>query len=291
MPYDCQSMTAPIRRLLIKRPEAAFFNQNRIDAQWQELHFIGPPNYAKALEEYQTFEAILANHVDELHFLPFDDSTTLDSIYTHDPVIITRKGAILCNMGKPARASEPERIGAFLEKVDVPVLGKINGRGRLEGGDVVWLTERILAVGLGYRTNEEGIRQLRNILGDLVDEIIAVPLPHWNGADDVLHLMSILSPIDEDLHLVYSRLLPAFFRQKLLDRGVRLIEVPDEEYESMTCNVLALAPGKCLMLVGNPITRKRLEAAGTEVFEFKGEEICHKGAGGPTCLTRPLLRK
>jgi N-dimethylarginine dimethylaminohydrolase len=161
----------------------------------------------------------------------------------------------------------------------------------LEGGDVVWVDERTLAVGRGYRTNDEGLRQLRELTADIVDEIVVVALPHWNGPADVLHLMSFLSPIDHDLALVYSRLMPVPFREWLLARGNRLVEVPDEEYDTMACNVLAVAPRKCIMLEGNPRTRELLEAEGVEVRVFGGAEICAKGAGGPTCLTCPILHE
>jgi len=160
----------------------------------------------------------------------------------------------------------------------------------MEGGDVAWINERNVAVGLGYRTNAEGIRQLRSLLGSEVDRVVPVPLPHWHGPGDVFHLMSMFSPVDRDLAVVYSRLLPVPFRQLLLKHGCELVEVPDEEFESMGCNVLAVGPRRCVALEGNPITRPRLEAAGAEVHTYRGREISTKGGGGPTCLTRPLVR-
>ena len=178
----------------------------------------------------------------------------------------------------------------MLAGLGVPVLGRITGDGRLEGGDVCWLDERTVAVGQGYRTNAEGIRQLRALLGERVDEVITVPLPHWTGPDDCLHLLSFISPVDTRKAVVYSRLMPVPFRQLLLDRGWELIEVPDAEYESMACNVLAVAPGRCIMLAGNPETQAHLEAADVAVTTFEGDDLCLKGGGGPTCLTRPLYR-
>jgi N-dimethylarginine dimethylaminohydrolase len=154
---------------------------------------------------------------------------------------------------------------------------------------VVWLDARTLLVGRGYRTNAEGIRQLRELLGDAVD-VIDVPLPHWRGEGDVMHLMSLLSPVDRDVAVVYSPLLPIPFRKLLLGRGYRLVEVPHEEFDSIGCNVLALGPRRCVMLAGNPQTRAALERAGVEVIEYTGNEISVKGAGGPTCLTRPIVR-
>jgi N-dimethylarginine dimethylaminohydrolase len=172
----------------------------------------------------------------------------------------------------------------------IPVLGAIDGDGLLEGGDFVWFDRATCAVAEGYRTNAEGVRQLREILGPGV-EVLAVPLPHDQGPGACLHLMSLISPLDADLALVYSRLMPVPFREWLLARGIALVEVPDEEYGlTMACNVLALAPRKCLAIEGSPVTRARLEAAGCEVIAVKAEEISLKGGGGPTCLTRPLLR-
>jgi len=291
MGFGCQSMVKPIKRMLLKHPRDAFLSPENIAAQWQELNYLSAPDFAKALDEYERFASLLSKTIRELDYLPPDAQSGLDSIYVHDPVIVTQRGAILCNMGKEQRRREPAAIGEYLQRIGVPILGRISGDGTLEGGDVVWVDERTLAVGRGYRTNDEGIRQLRELTADIVDEIVVVPLPHWNGPADVLHLMSFLSPIDHDLALVYTRLMPVPFREWLLTRGVRLVEVPDTEYDTMACNVLAVAPRQCIMLEGNPRTRKLLEAEGVEVRVFGGAEICAKGAGGPTCLTRPILRE
>ena len=174
--------------------------------------------------------------------------------------------------------------------MDVPILGAVTGNGRLEGGDVLWLDEKTVAVGEGYRSNAEGIRQFRQLLGDLVDEVISIALPHWTGPNDCLHLLSLISPVDHDLVVVYSRLMPVPFRDRLLARGMKFVEVPDSEWDSMACNVLAVAPRKVIMMDGNLKTQAALEKEGVEVSVYDGSEISLKGAGGPTCLTRPLLR-
>jgi N-dimethylarginine dimethylaminohydrolase len=194
-------------------------------------------------------------------------------------------------MGKVARQNEPAAQVATFRKLRIPIHGAIAGAGRLEGGDLLWLDERTAAVGHGYRTNDEGIRQLRKLLNDCIDELIVVPLPHWRGPNDVFHLMSMISPIDHRLALVYSPLLPIPFREALLHHGFELIGVPDSEFETMGCNVLAIAPRVCVMLAGNPQTRQRLEHAGVTVVEYTGTEISAKGCGGPTCLTRPITRE
>lgn len=291
MKFGCQSMVGHIKRLLVKHPKDAFINQENVRAQWQELNYFDCPEYNKALEEYDYLVELLQKHIPEIYFLPRNNQTGLDSIYVHDPVIVTNQGAILCNMAKEKRQTEPPSIGEFLPKLDIPILGMITGQGRLEGGDVVWIDKRTLAVGRGYRTNDQGIRQLKELTAGFVDELVVVSLPHWQGPADVLHLMSLISPIDYNLAVVYSRLLPVSFREWLLARGIELLEVPDSEYERMACNILAVAPRKCIMLSGNARTKKMLEDEGVEVWEYSGKEISFKGAGGPTCLTRPLLRK
>ncbi len=288
--YGCQSNVGEIKGVLLKRPQEAYLNQQQVAAQWRELNYFGEPEFEAAATQHEQLAGLLRKAGAEITYLPQNDGTTLDSVYVHDPVIVSSRGAVLCSMGKAARRNEPEAAGKFFEQIGVPILGRITGDGLLEGGDVVWVDERTVAVGEGYRSNAEGIRQLRDLLGDLVDEVIAVPLPHWTGPADCLHLMSNISPIDRDLAVVYSRLLPVPFRQWLIQRGVKLVEVPDEEYDSMACNVLAVAPRKAIMIAGNPITKARLEAEGAEVWTYEGSDISIKGAGGPTCLTRPFWR-
>ena len=292
MNIGSQSMVAPLRTVLVKDPRASHVDQATVDAQWQTLHYPDRPDLARVQAEYAAFFATLADFDVEIGTLPPAPETTLDSIYTHDPVAaVSRRGVILGNMGKAARRTEPDAMETYLRATGVPILGRIQAPGHVEGGDVCWLDARTVAVGEGYRTNAEGIRQLRALLDDDVDEVIPVPLPHWTGPDDCLHLLSFISPVDHDKAVVYSRMMPVPFRQLLLDRGVQLIEVPDEEYDSFACNVLAVAPGVCIMLEGNPVTQARLEAAGVAVHTFPGQDLCIKGGGGPTCLTRPLWRQ
>ena len=288
--FGCQNMVSPIKRVLMKHPKDAYQNQEKVNKQSPQLHYIGKPDFEKAQTDYEKLVAFLESSGVEVHFLPADETTSLDSIYTHDPCVISNGGVILCTMGKEARMRESKAMGVYFESIGIPILGRIESPGTLEGGDVVWVDERTVAVGEGYRSNAEGIRQFKILLGDHVDNVISVPLPHWTGPADCLHLMSNISPIDHDLYLVYSRLLPVPFRQYLLHRKIRLIEVPDEEYDSMGCNVLAISPRKVIMLEGNPITQKRLKNEGVDIHTYDGSEISLKGAGGPTCLTRPFLR-
>ena len=275
----------------VKHARDAFVDERTIGSQWQALNFSAAPDLAAAVDEYERFLDILRSSGTTVHPLPRNAETTLDSIYARDASIVSPKGLILARMGKRARQSEPHAQERAFRDMDPPIAiaGRIDAPGLLEGGDVVWLDDRTVVVGRGYRTNAEGIRQLRLLLGESVD-VIEVPLPHWRGESDVMHLMSLISPVDRDLAVVYSRLLPVPFRQMLLERGYRLVEVPDEEFDSMGCNVLALSPGRCVLLEGNPGTRAALERAGADVLEYAGAEISAKGAGGPTCLTRPVVR-
>jgi len=282
--------TGRLERVLVKRPREAFLSDDTIAAQWESLNFSAAPRLARAIEEYDAFLAILERAGARIECLPADDHTNLDSIYARDASVVCAHGVILGRMGKRLRAGEPAAQRAAFRRMAVPIVGEITEPGYLEGGDVVWLDERTIAVGRGYRTNEEGILQLRSMLADSIDEMIVVPLPHWRGPGDVLHLMSLISPVDRDLAVVYSPLLPVPFREGLLERGYALVEVPAGEFDTMGTNVLALGPRDCLMLAGNPRTRAALERAGVRVVEYAGDEISVKGAGGPTCLTRPLAR-
>ena len=281
-----------LTHVVLKHPLDAFVDAESIATQWQQLNFAALPDLDQAIAEYERLVAAIRSVGADVSFLPRAPHTTLDSLYVRDASIISPRGMILCRMGKRLREHEPAAQRAAFESMrpPIPVIGEITSPGRLEGGDVIWLDERTIVVGRGYRTNDAGIDQLRAILADSIDEVVVVPLPHWRGESDVMHLMSLISPVDRDLAVVYSRLLPVPFREYLLGRGIGLVETPDEEFDSMGTNVLALAPRHCVMLAGNPRTRAALERAGASVVEYEGNEISVKGAGGPTCLTRPIAR-
>ncbi len=290
MKYGCQSMAGIIKSILIKHPKDAFISQEHLNRHYKEFNYIGCPDYQKVLDEYKTFEGLIKEHVKDIYYLPKNTYAGLDSIYTHDTLKITHRGAIYFPMGKELRTGEPDATRSYLESLGIPTLGFIQGEGKMEGGDVVWIDEKTIAVGRGYRTNDEGIRQLKEIVRDFVDEVIVVPMPHGEGEDACLHLMSIISLVDKDLAVVYSKYMPVFFREHLIKKGIELIEVPDDEYDYLGSNVLALAPRKCLVLKGNPITKERLINAGAKVYEYEGHELSFKGTGGPTCLTCPVHR-
>lgn len=277
-------------RAVLKEPGEAFPHQGGRPSRWRELGYRREPDPGAATREHEALVRLLRKLGVEVSLLPAYEGTGMDSIYARDASIHTERGMILCSMGKEARREEPGAQGEAFRKWEVPVLGAITGTGRLEGGDFVWLGQGTAAVGRGYRSNDEGIRQLRELLDGLARELVTVPLPHWKGPGDVFHLMSVLSPIDEDLALVYSPLLPVPFREFLLKLGYSLVEVPDSEFDSMGCNVLTVAPRVCLVLEGNPETQRRLEEADVVVHTYCGEHISLPGDGGPTCLTRPILR-
>lgn len=279
-----------MKSVYIKRAADTFIHGHAIEMEWKALNWLGRPDQEKAKEEYEAFESILREQGVDIYRLPADPDVNMDSIYCRDAAIATDRGMIICHMGKAGRVNEPLAQQKVFKADGLSILGEIQFPGTVEGGDVAWLDEHTLAVGYTYRTNGNGIRQLSALLEPLGVEVITVPLPHFKGPGDVFHLMSILSPVDKDLAVVYSPLMPIVFRNLLLDRGYTFVEVPDEEFDSMGCNVLALGPRQCLMVEGNPLTRLALERAGCEVRVYAGEEISVKGGGGPTCLTRPVLR-
>src|SRR5213083_837236 len=253
-----QSDVGRLRRVAVKHARDAFRSDASLDRQWRDLSYTARPDLARAMSEYERFLALLRGAGADVHCLPPSEQVGLDSIYVRDASIACDRGVILCSMGKPQRAAEPAAQRTALRALGIPIHGAITPPGRVEGGDVVWIDERTLAVGQGYRTNAEGIRQLQALLAGCIAELLVVPLPHWRGPNDVFHLMSILSPIDDDLFLAYSPLLPVPFRERLLARGIELVEVPEPEFATLGCNALAVAPRHCLLVAGNPETRTRL---------------------------------
>lgn len=284
------SMFKKLNSVIIKHPKDAFLNQEHLNKEWKRYNYISEPDFIKAEQEYEQFLSILNKHVEKIEFLPSSESVGLDSLYAHDPVKFTKKGAIILKSGKKLRQPEAEAYKNFLIEKKIPILGELTGEAVADGGDLVWLDDRTLLIGRGYRTNDEAIEQIMEMTKDLVDDCIVVQLPHDQGEDECLHLMSFISIVDEDLAVVYSRLMPVFLRQLLIKRGYQLIEVPDEEYHKLGCNVLALAPRVCVMVSGSPSTKEKLEEAGAMVYEYEGNEISYLGTGGPTCLTCPVVR-
>lgn len=288
--HGCQSMVGRLERVLVKHPRRAFKDDRKIDAEWEPLGFEAPPDLERAEMEFEVLTDILCRNGAEILFLPDDDRTTLDSLYTHDPALITDAGAVILRMGKEKRRGEEAAMEDFLVAHGVPVLGRLAGDETAEGGDLLWLDSRTLIAGRSFRTNAAGIQAVRRLFEPLGVRVFDFDLPCWRGPEEVFHLMSLFSLADRDLAVAYSRMLPVSLFELLEERGVEIIDVPEEEFMTQGPNVLALEPRRVIILEGNPRTRAKLEEAGCEVYEVKGVEIAFKGKGGPTCLTRPLLR-
>jgi N-dimethylarginine dimethylaminohydrolase len=279
--YGSASMWGELRRVLVRRPLAE-------DAPaWEAYGWRAAPDTAQAQAEHEAFVGLLEDAGAEVVVSEHDPGNP-DAIYTYDPSLVGRDGAVLLLPGKEGRRREPDATRAALEGAGVPVVGRIELPATVEGGDTVWLDDATLLVGIGYRTNAEAIDALRSSFPDV--EVIAFDLPHWNGAGQVMHLMTFISPLDRDLALVYPRIAPTRLMWLLAERGISVVEVPDDEFETMAPNVLALGPRRVVALEGNPETRRRMERARVDVVTYRGDEISRKGDGGPTCLTRPLLR-
>ncbi len=280
---------APLKKVALRHARDAFAGPDKLAAEWRELNYHRQPDFEAALAEYEAFAGIIETAGAEILWLPRHQALTLDSIYVRDATALTPAGFLPCPLGKAARRPEAEIAAEHYAAAGIELAGNLPAGAKLEGGDMVWLDDKTCVIGEGYRTNAQAIQAFAALCGPEV-EVVSVPLPHYKGPSDVFHLMSMLSPVDADLAVVYSPLLPVPFRNWLIARGLSFVEVPEEEFASMACNVLALAPRRVVMLEGNPITQQRLEAAGCEVLTYKGEEISRKGEGGPTCLTRPLER-
>lgn len=279
--YGGQSSVARLRRVLLRPPRAEELGA------WREYGWRAAPDPARILAEHDALCAQLEEAGAEVVLADGPVPGDPDAIYAYDPAIVADRGAVLLRPGKLGRLQEPAALAAGLEAAGVPVLARLEAPATADGGDTFWLDERTLLAGRGYRTNDAGIEALREALPHV--EVLAFDLPHLRGSGEVLHLLSLISPLADDLAVAYLPLLPVRLVQLLDERGVRLVEVPDEEFESMGPNVLALAPRVGLMLARNRATRRRLEAAGVDVLVYEGTELS-KGDGGPTCLTRPLLR-
>ena len=276
-------MTARLRRVLVRAPRS----EDRV--AWRAYGWRAEPDPVKAAEEHEAFCTLLAAGGAEVVSGQTPIGLCPDQIYVHDPALVSDRGAILLRPGKEGRRIEVDAMGADLVEAGLPIAATLEAPALAEGGDLVWLDERTLLVGRGYRTNDAGVQALTEALPDV--EIVVFDLPHLRGRQEVLHLMSLLSLLDDDLAVAYPPLMPVRLVELLESRGVELVEVPDDEFETMGPNVLALAPRAALALEGNDETRRRLERAGVDVAVYKGDEISRKGDGGPTCLTRPLLRR
>ena len=284
--YGAQGMTGRLRRVVMRRPGEAMAAAD--PAAW---HYAGAIDFEEARRAHDAFaDALRVWDVEVLyHDEPLPEHS--DSVFVFDPALVTDRGSILLSMGKQARRGEEEPLGRALELCGVPIYGRLEDEARAEGGDTLWLDHDTLAVGRGFRTNAEGVRQLRALLAPLGVTVLDYDLPFFTGPEACLHLLSLISPVDTDLTVAYPPLMPTALWAELKRRRVRLLEVPEEEFvHTQATNVLAVAPRRCIMLSGNPVTQQLLEMAECEVVTFPGEPLSFKAEGGPTCLTRPVLR-
>ncbi len=285
--YGGQTMTAQLRTVVMRTPPPV-----QTPDDWRRFDYLHPMDEARAATEHGALRGLLTAQGVDVIVPDVGTPAMHDVIFPYDPSIITDAGAVVLRMGKHARREEPALAEQLYRDLGIPVIGRIEDPGTIEGGDTMWLDDTTLAVGVGYRTNMAGIRQLGRIFADagLEIEIVPVPLPHWNGPDECLHLLSLISPVAADLAIGYPKLMPVPFVQTLHERGWRVVEIPDDEFASQGCNVLTIRPGLVVMLEPNVVSRERLAEAGVEILTYAGDEISHNRTGGPTCLTRPIWR-
>lgn len=284
--YGAQSMVDPLITVLVKRPDTSFSDVDPL--QW---HYTGQPDLAGAQEEHDAFVALLASEGVEVIYQDDETQGLADSIFVHDSSLITQQGAIILRMGKTLRNGEENAVEQKLKNLGIPIYYRLSGNALAEGGDLLWLDEKTLLAGQGYRTNSEGLNQLKEALNPLGVNVIGFDLPYFEGKEACLHLQSLISLVDEKIAVVFKPLMAVNFIKLLEERGFQLIEVPENEFLSMGPNILCISPKLVLTIVGNPETKRRMEAAGITVLTYKGDEISLKAEGGATCLTRPLLRK
>jgi dimethylargininase len=281
--YGVRSATAPLREVLVKRPGPAFGRAFDDPA----YGFLRPVDLERARREHDHLVVALDGLGVTVHVLDDEPATDPDLVYVFDPLLVIDTGAVPLRPGKPNRADEPAVMERWLNARGIPTAGRIEAPGTVEAGDTVWLRDDLFVIGRTLRTNDAGARQLATIVGG---DVRIVDVPYWKGPAELVHLMSVISPVSDDLAVVFLPLLPAGLHEWLTELGIHLVEVPEAEYPTLGCNVLAIRPGVVIVADGNPLTRRGLETAGVEVHAVALGEVGENGSGGVTCLTRPLLR-
>jgi dimethylargininase len=280
--FGAQSMSSTLREVLVKRPGEAFGRAFDDPAHG----FLSPVDLDVARREHDAFLDVLAGLGPNVHVLETETDDP-DLIYTFDPLLVTDRGAIPLRPGKPNRSGEPAILEAWTDAAGIPTLGRIDPPGTIEAGDTFWLRPDLFCIGRTLRSNASGVFQLADLIGG---DIRVFDVPYWKGPAELIHLMSVISPVADDLAVVYLPLLPAGLWELLVDLEIRLVEVPDAEFPTLGCNVLAVSPGVVILAEGNPVTAAALAAAGCEVHTYPATQIGINGSGGPTCMTRPILR-
>jgi len=289
--FGGHSMVAPLRRVLVRRP-AWSPEEASGDEDWEATWgYRKPPDLKKAQREHDSFTRLLRMAGVEIVNMSETHPALYDSIFTYDSSLITNAGAVILRSGKAVRREEGALVERALHRQGIPVIHHMAAPASVDGGDMLWLDERTLLVGHSYRTNPAGIQDLRRVLASIGVNVLPAPVVHWHGAGEVMHLMSLLSPLDQDLFVGYPRLLAVETMELLAERGIELVGVPADEFETLAANVLAVSPRRCIMAEGNPCTRELLEGRGVSVMTYPGRELGLNMGGGPTCLTRPILRE
>jgi len=286
--YGVTDMVAPLRRVMMKRPDSTMAN-----ARPEQWNYKGPLKLERLQADHDALTERIRAAGAEVIFLDEAPGKLADSVFTHDPSMVTKQGAIILRMGKWLRRGEESIHAGFYRSQGIPILGTIEEPGTVEAGDCVWLDDYTLVVGMGFRTNDAGLNQLQRIVAGMGVRVQRFDLPIFQGSEACLHLMSLISMLDHDLALIYHPLFPVRLQRLLEQRGIECLPAPECEFissSSLSVNVLTLAPRNCVMVDGFPDTLKLMQAAGCIVSTFPGDELCLKAEGGPTCLTRPLQR-
>jgi len=283
-------MVGTLQCVLVCSPRAAGWDVSAVAGRWRELGFSRPPDFSAAQAQHDQLCRQLESAGAEVIHLPASFDLSLDAVYTHDPSLSTEHGLVGLNPGKANRVPEAQHHVEFCRRLGIPSAGQVHAPGKTEAGDMVWLDSTTLLIGQGYRTNAAGIAQMRALLQPYDVEVIAAPLPYGLGPSACLHLMSLMSLLDEHTALVDLPWLAVETVELLKSCGYRLIEIDYSERETLACNVLSLGNKRLLALEENQRTNQKLHQAGCDVRTFSGSELCVNGGGGPTCLTRPLLR-
>jgi N-dimethylarginine dimethylaminohydrolase len=288
--FNGHSMVGALERVMVCSPRNAGWNQPERAARWRELGFQHTPDFSTAQAQHEALCRELNAAGAEVVEMPAAPDLSLDAVYAHDAFLATDRGLIVMRPGKPNRVAEGPLHAAFCETLEIPTLGEITSPGTIEAGDIVWLDPNTLLIGHGYRTNAAGIRQMRDLLSPMGIEVYSAPLPYGSGPSACLHLMSLISLLDEHTALVDLPWLAVETVELLKSRRFKFIEIDPSERDTLACNVLALGNNRLLAIEENHKTNARLRRAGFDVRTFPGGELCINGSGGPTCLTRPLLR-
>ena len=288
--FNGHSMVGPLKRVLVCSPRTACWHQPERAARWRELGFMRPPNFESAQAQHEALCRELEACGAEVEDIPPAMELSLDAVYAHDASLPTDFGLILMRPGKANRVPEGKHHGSFCQILGIPMLAKITAPATAEAGDIVWLDAKTLLIGQSYRTNAQGIQQMRALLAPKGVEILSAPIPHGQGPSACLHLMSLISLLDERTALVDLPHIAVETAELLKGRGFTLIEIDYSERQTLACNVLSLGQKRLLALEENAKTNEKLRSAGFDVRSFPGSELCINGSGGPTCLTRPLLR-